>query len=68
MTTLKLSIMASRAELSQQTLVVVPVINSVSMPRSRSWRSTSDQFWMKALSALVIWASLGANVVEVLVS
>ena len=49
MTTLKLSIMASRAELSQQTLVAVPVINSVSMPRSRKWRSTSDEFWMKAL-------------------
>ena len=31
--------MASRAELSQQTLVAVPVIKSVSMPRSRRRRS-----------------------------
>ena len=49
MTTLKFSIMASRAELSQQTLVAVPPMSTVSIPRPRRWATMSDDPGRNAL-------------------
>ena len=49
MTVRKFSIIASRALLSQQTLVTVPVISTVSKPRARSRSGRSEPPWMKAL-------------------
>ena len=49
MTTLKSSIIASRPVDSQQTLVLVPAINIVSIPSSRSRLSKLDEPDMKAL-------------------
>ena len=49
MTVRKFSIMASRALLSQQTLVTVPVISTVSKPRARRRCGRSELPWMKAL-------------------
>ena len=48
-TTLKSSIMASRAVDSQQTLVLVPAISTVSMPMPRSTRSSCDEPGISAL-------------------
>jgi hypothetical protein len=45
----KFVILASRAELSQHTLVTVPVISTVLKPRDRSRSGSSDVPGMKAL-------------------
>ena len=49
MTVRKFSIIASRALLSQQQLVTVPAISTVSRPRARSRSGRSEPPWMKAL-------------------
>jgi hypothetical protein len=48
-TTLKSSIMASRAVDSQQTLVFVPAMRSVSIPRLRRVSSKDEEPGMRAL-------------------